>query len=240
MEASPRSARCSGLHPVLPCRWDLAPAEAIQTQEELRHRVRPERVAVGRLARVAGCDLAIAGDRLCASVRVFALPHLELLDAADAVRPTAFPYVPGLLSFREAPALLAAFARLRIRPDAILCDGQGVAHPRRFGLACHLGVLLDLPSVGCAKSRLVGTHREPATARGSTAPLLDGDEVMGAVVRTRSGVRPIYVSIGHRIRLDDAVRLVLRCGGGYRLPEPTRQADLAAGRLARALEASGS
>ncbi len=236
-----------GILPVVAGRFDLSPAEAIREQDRLRGLVRRERLAASRVRRIAGCDCAIAGDRLCAVVAAFALPlgrrtaregrvsELELVDVAEAVVPARFPYVPGLLSFRELPALLAAFSRLRVRPDAILCDGQGVAHPRRFGLACHLGVLLDLPAIGCAKSRLIGAHEEPGSHRGDRTPLRDGREMIGTVLRTRDRVRPLFVSVGHRATLRDAVHLVLRCGAGYRLPEPTRWADAAVGRLARSL-----
>jgi len=236
-----------GVRPVIAARFDISPAEAMREQNRLRGLVRRERLAVSRVRRIAGCDCAIAGDRLCAAVLVFALPkvrrtaprgsapELTLVDMAEAVVPTRFPYVPGLLSFRELPALLAAFSRLHVRPDAILCDGQGVAHPRRFGLACHLGVLLDLPTIGCAKSRLIGEHEEPGSKRGDRAPLRDGSEVIGTVLRTRDRVRPLYISAGHRVTRRDAEALVLRCGAGYRLPEPTRQADAAVGRLARSL-----
>jgi deoxyribonuclease V len=136
------------------------------------------------------------------------------------------PYVPGLLSFRELPVLLSAFARLRYVPQAVLCDGQGRAHPRRFGLASHLGVLLDIPSVGCAKSRLIGTYVEPGLMRGAQSPLHDRREVIGTVLRTRDHTRPLFISVGHRITLADAVWLTLQCGGGFRIPEPTRQADI--------------
>lgn len=216
-------------------RWEIAPAEARAEQERLRGQVRLEPLAVRRLTRVAGCDVAVAGDRLCAVWVVFALPELEVLDRAEAVLPLTFPYIPGLLSFREIPVLRRAYDGLRVRPEAVLCDGQGIAHPRRFGLACHLGVLLDLPAIGCAKSRLIGTHAEPGPLRGARAALRDGPEVIGTVLRTRDHVRPLYVSPGHRARLDDAVRLVLRCHGRFRLPEPTRRADFEVGRLARAL-----
>lgn len=215
----------------------LPAAEAIARQAALRHLVRTEPLPLGSVSLVAGCDLAIAGDLLCAAVRLYAFPSLKPAGGAEAVRPARFPYVPGLLSFREVPVLLDAFARLDLRPDVVLCDGQGIAHPRRFGLACHLGLLLDLPSVGCAKSRLTGEHGEVALARGSHTPLRDGDETIGAVLRTRDGVRPLFISIGHRARIEDAIGLVLACGAGYRLPEPVRQADRDAGRLARALSA---
>jgi deoxyribonuclease V len=174
---------------------------------------------------------------LCASILVFSLPELRLLDAADAEVEATFPYVPGLLSFRELPALVAACANLTVRPEVILCDGQGQAHPRRLGLASHLGLLFDLPSIGCAKSRLCGDHDEPGPCRGDRAVLRDGREVIGTVLRTRDHVRPLYISVGHRVRLRDAVELVLRCGAGYRLPEPTRQADQRVGRRARELRA---
>jgi len=141
--------------------------------------------------------------------------------------------VPGLLSFREAPALLEAFAMLETEPHAVLIDGQGLAHPRRFGVACHLGVWLNRPCVGCAKSRLIGTHRAPALAAGSRRALRDGGEVIGTVLRTRTGVQPLFVSVGHRIDLGSAVALVLRCCRGYRLPEPTRQAHLFVNALRR-------
>jgi deoxyribonuclease V len=139
-------------------------------------------------------------------------------------QPTAFPYVPGLLSFRELPAVLAAIEQLRILPDLYLCDGQGLAHPRRFGLACHLGVLLDAPTIGVAKTRLIGTHAPPPAEKGGWTPLEDGGEVIGAVLRTRSGVKPVYVSIGHRVSLATSVRLTLACTSRYRLPETIRQA----------------
>jgi deoxyribonuclease V len=139
--------------------------------------------------------------------------------------PLAFPYIPGLLSFREAPALVAALRRLEHPPDALMCDGQGLAHPRRFGIACHLGVICDLPAIGCAKSRLAGAHGEPGRPRGSIAPLRDGNEVIGSVLRTQNGIKPVYVSIGHRMDLTTAERLVLDCAVRYRLPEPTRLAD---------------
>jgi deoxyribonuclease V len=136
-----------------------------------------------------------------------------------------FPYVPGLLSFREAPALLAAIRKLKAEPDAFIFDGQGLAHPRRFGLACHVGVLIDRPSVGCAKSRLIGSHDDPGRRRGSSAPLVDADQRVGTVLRTRDKVKCVYVSVGHRVSLSTAERLVLACCTRYRLPEPTRLAD---------------
>lgn len=216
--------------------FDLKPKAAIALQEQLRHRV----VRVNRLGpvrTVGGVDVGFAenGRRTRAAVVVLGFPGLEAVTEAVATVPTSFPYVPGLLSFREIPAVLAALARLPELPDLILCDGQGYAHPRRFGLACHLGVLLDLPCIGVAKSRLIGTYREPSQEKAAWSPLMDGEERIGAVVRTRGGVRPVFVSIGHRIGLASAIDYVQRCVTRYRLPEPTRLADrLASARGRRA------
>jgi deoxyribonuclease V len=215
-----RSVRAQTLHS-----WDLSPREAAALQERLRERVREEALPWEKLRRVAGCDVACDGETLIAAVVVLDLESMRIVETADARCPARFPYVPGLLSFREIPALLEAFAGIRRRPDALLCDGQGRAHPRRFGLACHLGVALDLPSVGVAKSRLIGEARMPARRRGSSTPILHNGELVGRLLRSRDGVRPLYVSVGHRITLEDAVRLVLAMGGGFRLPEPTRLAD---------------
>ncbi len=194
-------------------------------QDELRTRVE----TVDRLPpihHVAGVDVGYeqGGQVTRAAVVVLTYPELQPMDSALARLPTGFPYVPGLLSFRELPAVLAAIERLQVRPDVYLCDGQGRAHPRRFGIACHLGVLLDVPTIGVAKSRLIGSHAEPPREKGGWTPLLDGAEVIGAVLRTRAGVKPLYVSIGHRVSLDTAIRLVLACTGRYRLPETTRLA----------------
>ena len=176
---------------------------------------------------VAGADLAFDPEtgQAFAGVIVYRFPELEEVERRSARRKLRFPYVPGLLSFREGPALLAAFARLRTEPDLILIDGHGRAHPRLFGIACHLGVLLDKPTIGCAKSLLVGTHYEPGAKAGSSSPLVYHGDRVGVVLRTRDGVKPIYVTTGHRVSLDTAVRLVRQCLDGYRIPKPTRQAD---------------
>ncbi len=180
---------------------------------------------------VAGTDCGFkdGGKLTRAVVAVLAYPGLELLEYAVAERPTDFPYIPGLLSFREVPTLLAAFDKLKHAPDLLLCDGQGIAHPRRFGIACHLGVSLGIPSIGVAKSRLVGSHREPAQAAGSRVPLMDRGEEIGCVLRTKDKTNPLYISVGHRVSLDTAVAYVLACCRGYRLPETTRWADGLAG-----------
>ncbi|MGE5625343.1 MAG: deoxyribonuclease V [Bacillota bacterium] len=210
----------------------ITTAEARAKQESLRGRVlREGGLPPSTVHRVAGVDCAFPeGGRVTrAAVAVLSWPGLELLEKAAAERPTDFPYIPGLLSFREVPALLMALSKLKTSPDLLLCDGQGYAHPRGFGLACHLGVETGLPSIGAAKSRLIGEHRTPGKAAGSRVPLLYKGETVGAVLRTKNGVKPLYVSCGHRVSLDTAVEWVLRCCRGYRLPETTRWADGLAG-----------
>lgn len=214
--------------------WDVTPAEARAIQTALRDRVVIED-RVGQISTVAGIDVGFEekGAITRAAIAILSYPDLTLVEHRVARRPTCFPYVPGLLSFREVPPVLEALDKLERTPDVILCDGQGFAHPRRFGLACHVGVLLDLPSIGVAKSRLIGTHGEVPDKRGHCIPLIDKGESIGAVLRTRVGVRPIYVSIGHRVRLETAVGLVMNCTTRYRLPETTRWADrIASGRAA--------
>jgi deoxyribonuclease V len=173
---------------------------------------------------VAGVDMSVREDRVWAAVVVLALPDLTVVDQARWEGPVVFPYVPGLLSFREAPAVLAALAELQVWPDLIMADAQGIAHPRRLGLASHLGVLLEKPTVGVAKSRLTGRAAEPDQSRGAWTPLMDRGEQVGVVLRTRPNVSPVYVSVGHRITLDEAVAWTMRCTTRYRLPEPTRLA----------------
>jgi deoxyribonuclease V len=204
--------------------WPRVPAEARLLQERLRGQVVTED-QLGVVQRVAGVDAHYGAGRIWAAVAVMTLPDLATVESARADRPLAFPYVPGLLSFREAPAILDAMHRLSKKPDLLLVDGQGLAHPRRFGLACHLGVLGDMPTIGVAKSRLVGTYQEPGIERGAWSELVDRGETIGAVLRTRSAVQPVFVSIGHRISLKTAIDLVLRCTGRFRLPEPIRAAD---------------
>lgn len=220
--------------PRAPHRWALSPRQAVAVQRRLATRVRVTRPPA-RLRLIAGLDAAFSrdGERCIAGVVLWDREESRVVEERLAHRPLVFPYVPGLLSFREAPALLAALRKLRARPDALMCDGQGLAHPRRFGIACHIGVLAGLPTLGCAKSRLVGSHRPPGRRRGSRAPLVDGGEEIGAVLRTRDGVRPVYVSVGHRMDLDSAARLVLACAERHRLPEPTRLADRLVARARR-------
>lgn len=206
--------------------WNLTPSAAIALQRELAARVEAGDRLPADIRRVAGVDVGFeaAGRVTRAAVAVLGFPDLAPLHGATALRPTEFPYVPGLLSFRELPAVLEALARLPALPDVILCDGQGRAHPRRFGIACHLGVLLDLPTVGVGKTRLIGAHEEPGPNKGDWTPLLDKGEVIGAALRARPGVKPLYVSGGHRVGLETAIALTLACCTRYRLPETTRAA----------------
>lgn len=176
---------------------------------------------------IAGVDVGFeAGGSLTrAAVVVLSFPGLDLVESAIARIPTGFPYIPGLLSFREVPALLKALAQIQRDPDLILCDGQGIAHPRRLGIASHLGLLVDKPTIGVAKSRYIGRYEEPAPEKGSCSPLMDQDELIGAVVRTRTQIKPLFISSGHRVSLETAMELVLNCTTKYKLPEPTRLAD---------------
>jgi deoxyribonuclease V len=213
--------------------WDVTPAEAIRLQETLRPLVISRDDAPRVLRTVAGMDVSY--DRrspwIFAAVVVLRLPALEVVDHAAVRARATFPYVPGLLSFRESPAGLEAWERLRTRPDCLLCDGHGYAHPRRFGLACHFGLLVDLPTIGCAKSVLVGEYREPGKKRGSLSDLVHDGEVVGVATRTRNGTSPVFVSAGHRVSLRRAVEIVLACSPRYRIPEPIRQAHTLVNRL---------
>lgn len=212
--------------------WEVDPREAVAIQNRLRREVTLED-DFGPVRRVAGVDVGFEdGGRVTrAAVVVLDPERLEPIDRALIRRPTAFPYVPGLLSFREVPAVLEALDRLEVPPDLILCDGHGTAHPRRIGIACHLGLVTGLPTIGVAKSRLTGSHGTLPEQRGQWTPLRDGGEVIGAVLRTRVGVRPVYVSGGHRVGLPSAIAWTMRCVTRYRLPETTRAADaLASGR----------
>ena len=205
--------------------WDVTPAEGIAIQQRLRSCVITED-RLDPVNLVAGVDVGFeqANTVTRAAVAVLRFPDLQLIAQAIARRPTTFPYVPGLLSFREIPAVLDALEHLTLRPDLLLCDGQGIAHPRRFGIACHLGLLTDIPSIGVGKTRLVGTHEPVPDERGAWRPLLHQEEIVGAVLRTRPGTHPVFVSPGHRISLPSAISYVMRCTTRYRLPETTRWA----------------
>jgi deoxyribonuclease V len=222
-------------------REDIAPRQAVELQKRLAAQVVRED-ALGEIQRIAGIDVGFEdnGRTTRAAVAVLRFPSLLLEEAAIARLPTRFPYIPGLLSFREVPASLAALRQLAMPPDLILYDGQGIAHPRRLGIASHLGLLTDIPSIGVAKTRLVGEHGEVPPARGAWTPLLDGEEVIGAVLRSRAGMKPLYVSSGHRICLETAVHWVTACLTRFRLPETTRWAHrLASGAYPGRLTAYG-
>lgn len=216
------------LHP-----WDVSLKEAIEIQNRLSPRIQVTTLNEETVHSIAGADICASRKSgvVWAGVVVLCYPHLERVEERWVAGKTSFPYIPGLLSFREIPVLLKAFRLLENLPDLILCDGQGIAHPRKLGLASHLGLLLDTPTIGCAKTRLVGEFSEVGTEKGDFSPLTHRGEVVGAVLRTRTGVRPIFVSLGHKITLKESVRIVARCCTKYRLPEPTRQAHLLVNKL---------
>ena len=207
--------------------WNLSPQAAIELQKQFAYEVITEDKFDAPVKTVAGIDLGydVNTNRSRAVVVVLKFPGLELIESAEAVMPIQFPYVPGLLSFRETPVAVKALEKLENAPDLILCDGQGIAHPRRFGVACHIGLLTGVPSVGVAKSLLVGKYDTLGDTRGSTAPLVYRNEQVGVALRTRDKVQPLYVSVGHKISLETAIDYVLECAPKYRLPETTRLAD---------------
>ncbi len=206
--------------------WNLTPEVAVALQRELAQRVIRED-QLGEIRWIAGVDMALNEESGMARAAVVLLsyPDLEIQERHVYEEPVRMAYIPGLLSFREAPCVLGAFAQLRQQPDLVMVDGQGIAHPRRLGIASHLGLWLDLPTIGCAKSILTGHHASLSEEAGAWVPLLDKGEMIGAVVRTRTGVKPMIISLGHRISLETSLHYVLACCKGYRLPEPTRQAD---------------
>jgi deoxyribonuclease V len=221
------------IHPLH--RWDLSAAEAVALQVELAARV-DVRSPLTRCKLIAGADVSYNrfSTTFFAAVVILRTSDWSIVETQGAVQEVTFPYVPGLLSFREAPVLLEAFAKVQAEPDAVMIDGQGIAHPRRLGIASHIGLWLEKPCLGCAKSRLFGRYKEPEEKVGALTPLVDKGEVIGQVVRTKPKAKPVFVSAGHRIDLPSAVRLVLSACQGYRLPEPTRQAHLHVNALRRA------
>jgi len=212
--------------PPPPHRWSVTPTQAVVIQKRLAPAIIC-RGTVSKLRLVAGADLAFStdGSECIAGVVVWDLLERQVIEQHVVRRPVCFPYVPGLLTFRETPAVLKAIRKIGSNPDVFMFDGQGLAHPRRIGFASHTGLLIDRPSIGCAKSLLVGEFAPPGLRRGSTSPLIDGGECVGMAVRTRHRVKPVFVSIGHRVSLAEAVRITLCCFDGYRIPEPTRLAD---------------
>jgi deoxyribonuclease V len=223
------------LHP-----WRLSYAGAVSVQEELRGRVKVRPLALGGLRHVAGSDLAVSKrlGRLVAAVVVMTFPGLKVVETRVRAGKLVFPYIPGLLSFREIPTLIRCIEAVRTPFDVMLCDAQGIAHPRGLGLASHLGILIDRPTVGCAKSRLVGEHDDPGPRRGDFARLTYGGRNVGSVLRTREGVKPIFVSPGHLVDHPSSRRVAMACLTRYRLPEPTRLAHIAAGEQRRSLESA--
>jgi deoxyribonuclease V len=226
----------------LPAVWPADEAAGRAEQDRLRPLVRldaADAAAASDVHRIAGVDVSYAKDEsvVAGAVVVLDAATLDVIDSATAVRPVEFPYVPGLLAFRELPALLDALTALRTAPDALVCDGYGLAHPRRFGLACHLGVLTGLPAFGVAKTGFVGQFYQPGQKRGDWSDLVDRGETVGRVLRTQDKVKPVFVSVGHRIALDTAVQLTLALAPEYRLPETTRQADHLSRRILAQAEA---
>lgn len=203
--------------------WDVTPKEAVAIQRTLREKVREEPLPQPPRT-IAGIDVSIRGDLAQAAIVVLSFPELAVVDQAIYRADVPFPYISGLLSFREVPVILPALEKLSVRPDVLMTDSQGRAHPRRMGLACHLGVLLDWPTLGVAKTRLTGHFEGLGIEKGNRAPLVHKGETVGVALRTRTGIKPVYVSVGHRIMLEEAVGLALACSPRYKIPEPTRQA----------------
>ncbi len=216
------------MKPIINHSWNLSEGEALQLQYELAARV-IKHDEVDKIKFIAGVDVAYAKeiDKLVAAVIILDANTLEVIETVIVEDIAKFPYISGLFSFRELPPLIKAFSKLQNIPDLVICDGQGYAHPRRFGLACHLGLIFDIPSVGCGKTRLVGTHEEPDSKRGAITSLIDKEEVVGNVLRTQDNINPIYVSLGHRISLATSCDWVLKLSPQYRLPQTTRLADQA-------------
>jgi deoxyribonuclease V len=214
----------------IPHRWDLTPDEAIALQKKLAPQVDTTTpIGLDKLSLVGGVDVSVKDNISRAAIVVLSFPQLALVEAATAELPTPFPYVPGLLSFREGAVILEAHKKLQNRPDAYIFDGQGIAHPRRFGIASHIGLWWDAPTIGCGKTRLTGRHKEPAPERGAFELMTDRKQVVGAALRTRAAVAPVYISIGHHATLESAIDLILHCTPRYRLPEPIRLAHNTAG-----------
>jgi len=211
--------------------WVLSYKEAVRIQQQLASLVKSTAMRKKAVI-IAGLDCAFSkdGKKIFAAAIVINLTDFSIIETATAARKLEFPYIPGLLSFREAPACIEVIEKLKNTPDCFIIDGQGIAHPRRFGIASHIGLLIDKPTIGCAKSRLTGTFEEPKKRKGSFSPLMDSDEQIGAVLRTRTGVKPVFVSVGHKCTLEDAIKIVLDCTTKYRLPEPSRLAHQFVGR----------
>jgi len=216
--------------------WDVPPTQAVKLQKDLAGQVEITHLP-HQPSLVAGLDCAFSktGQRIIAAAVLLELPSMRLIETATAVEKVNYPYIPGLLSFREAPACLKAASRLKTTPHVFIVDGQGIAHPRRLGLAAHLGLFIDTPTIGCAKSRLIGRYSEPGNQKGAHSTLKDKNQIIGEVLRTRTNVKPVFVSVGSKCRLKEAVQIVLACAVKYRLPEPTRLADKLVSKLRQTL-----
>lgn len=214
--------------------WDVTPKEAMEIQERLRKQIilenAPEAESINKIG-AADVSYDKKTNLVYATVMIFSFPDLRMLEEKDAIQPATFPYIPGLLVFREGPALIEAFQKIDTKPDVIMFDGQGIAHPRGIGIATHMGILLDKPSIGCAKTVLVGDYAEPEETAGSQSPLTKEGAELGVALRTKNHVEPVFVSIGHKIDLKTAIKIALECTRGYRLPEPIRQAHIMSNKL---------
>ena len=205
--------------------WEVNPKEAIKIQKDLKSNISLKK-SFSKIEKIAGADVSYYQNNMIAGVIIFEFPNLKIIESQSFISPVNFPYVPGLLTFREGPSLLEAFKKVKNEPDVILFDGQGIAHPRRMGIATHLGLFLDKPTIGCAKSRLSGKYTSVGEKKGDYALLKEGEEILGAVLRTRREVKPIFISPGHKINLPNSIEIVLKCIIKYRLPLPVREAHI--------------
>ena len=203
--------------------WKVTPKEAIQIQKTLAKNIgqKPKKL---NAQTIAGVDVSFQEEKCCAAICIFKLPSLEPIEQKTTITPITFPYIPTLLTFREGPAVLRCFGKIKNVPDVIIFDGQGIAHPRKMGLATHIGIWLDIPTIGCAKTPLYGKFSQPPQAKGSYSPITEVKTIIGAVIRTRDGIKPVFVSVGYKIRLEDAIAITLSTCTKYRLPEPIRAA----------------
>lgn len=215
--------------------WDVDPEEAIRIQNGLKKYISLE-ASFKEIKRIAGADATYHNGMTIAGVVVLEYPSLKIIESKCSVFPLTFPYIPGLLSFREGPALLNTFEKVENEPDLIMFDGQGISHPRRMGIATHLGILMNKPSIGCAKSILIGNYISPGEKRGEYVFLKDGEDTLGVILRTKEGASPLFISPGNKIDILASIEMVLKCTGGYRLPEPLRQAHLFVKQLKRYVE----
>lgn len=205
--------------------WEVSPQEAIKIQKDLKSKISLKK-SFSKIDKIAGADVSYYQNKMIAGVIIFEFPNLKIIERQSFVSSINFPYIPGLLTFREGPSLLAAFKKIKNEPDIILFDGQGIAHPRRMGIATHLGLFLGKPAIGCAKSRLSGKYTSVGEEKGDCTLLKDGKEILGAVLRTRKRVKPIFVSPGHKIDLSNSIEIILKCMVKYRLPLPVREAHI--------------